>query len=312
MSITIERYTPDKRILWDEFVDNSKNGFFMFKRGYMDYHSDRFDDHSLMCYEDGKLVALLPANLKDQILHSHQGLTFGGFLTNRRMRLPVMLALFDALRAYARDQRFAKILYKAIPYFYHKQPAQEDLYALFRHQAVPYRVDASSTIDMVNKYPFSSSRKSGLKKARDNQLQVVDSQDFAAFIDIMNGVLDDKYQTSATHTAEELILLHSRFPAHIRLHAVEKDGAMIAGIVTYETAEVMHTQYIAANETGKEMGAIDLILEHLIDNRAKGKKYFDFGISTEKAGLHLNESLISQKEGTGARTTIHQFFEVTP
>ena len=46
----------------------------------MDYHNDRFKDHSLMVFKDDKLIALLPANIVDFNLRSHQGLTYGGFL----------------------------------------------------------------------------------------------------------------------------------------------------------------------------------------------------------------------------------------
>ena len=47
----IVRYTADKEAEWNAFVAQSKNGTFLFDRGYMDYHSDRFTDHSLMFFE---------------------------------------------------------------------------------------------------------------------------------------------------------------------------------------------------------------------------------------------------------------------
>ena len=47
----------------------------MLKRGYMDYHSDRFIDNSLMFYEDDKLIALMPASKHGNELRSHGGLT---------------------------------------------------------------------------------------------------------------------------------------------------------------------------------------------------------------------------------------------
>ena len=63
--ISICRYTQDKHAQWDDFVKVSKNGTFLFLRAYMDYHSDRFHDHSLMFHnEKGKLIAVLPANIK--------------------------------------------------------------------------------------------------------------------------------------------------------------------------------------------------------------------------------------------------------
>jgi hypothetical protein len=74
----ILRYSPEHASDWDAFVDNSRNGTFLFRRGYMDYHADRFADHSLMAVSSGKLMAVLPANEAEGTLWSHQGLTYGG------------------------------------------------------------------------------------------------------------------------------------------------------------------------------------------------------------------------------------------
>ena len=69
--ITIRRYTPQDAPLWDSFVCNSKNGTFMLQRGFMDYHAARFVDFSLLFWDDAKLIALLPLNLKDNRVFSH-------------------------------------------------------------------------------------------------------------------------------------------------------------------------------------------------------------------------------------------------
>src|SRR4029453_8772018 len=74
------RYSLDRKAAWDEFVARSKNGTFLFRRDYMDYHADRFDDHSLLAYQGDQLVAVLPANLAGDALVSHGGLTYGGFV----------------------------------------------------------------------------------------------------------------------------------------------------------------------------------------------------------------------------------------
>ena len=59
----IQCYEDSQKQVWDEFVGGSKNGTFLFFRDYMDYHRDRFEDHSLLIWEDnGRLIALLPAN----------------------------------------------------------------------------------------------------------------------------------------------------------------------------------------------------------------------------------------------------------
>lgn len=308
----VKRYHPSSENQWNDFVKTSKNGFFMFDRKYMDYHSDRFEDHSLMIYnESDKLMAVLPANICDGILYSHQGLTFGGVILGKKMRTPIILDVFETIISYCKEHHFSKIYYKAIPYFYHKQPAQEDIYAIFRNKGICTRVDVSSTIDYgPEQYTFSSSRKSGLKKARSCGLKVQKADDYSRFFTLMNTLLENKYKTAATHSAEEMTLLANKFPNNISLYTVEQDSQLLAGTIIYETSTVAHTQYMGASVEGKELGALDLILDHLINHVYVQKSYFDFGISTEKNGNYLNETLIDQKEGTGARSTVHQCFEI--
>jgi hypothetical protein len=89
-----------------------------------------------------------------------------------------------------------------------------------------------------------------------------------------------------------------------------KNEDILAGVVIYESKNVAHAQYIASEEKGREIGALDMIFDYLINEYYKNKKYFDFGISTEKDGLYLNEGLIFFKEGFGARGVVHDFYEV--
>ena len=89
--IKIIHYTDKYKSLWDEFVQKSKNGIFMFFRDYMDYHSYRFEDKSLLFFENNKLIALLPANRNQEDLVSHGGLTFGGIVADDGMTVAGML-----------------------------------------------------------------------------------------------------------------------------------------------------------------------------------------------------------------------------
>jgi hypothetical protein len=58
--IEIVKYGSRYKSLWDEFVRRSKNGTFLFHRDYMEYHSDRFFDSSLLFSENGILVSVMP------------------------------------------------------------------------------------------------------------------------------------------------------------------------------------------------------------------------------------------------------------
>ncbi|EHQ1325632.1 GNAT family N-acetyltransferase, partial [Campylobacter jejuni] len=291
----IKKYNLNSKDIWNNFNKDAKNGLFMFDRNYMDYHSDRFMDNSLMFYEDEKLIALLPCNVVENILYSHQGLTFGGFIVDENMKQGKMLECFEVLKEYMKENNFKKLIYKSIPYIYHKIPAQEDLYALFRNKAELFRVDCSTTIDLQNVLKMSDLRKRCIKKAQKNKVEITSSEDFNIFLILLNSVLQKQHGVNAVHSVEELKLLYSRFPQNIKLFVAKFNGEIIAATLVFIYENLVHTQYLAANEKAREIGALDLLIKTLMDEFAKSKKYFDFGISTENGGEFLNHGLISQK-----------------
>jgi hypothetical protein len=308
--LKISTYTPDQKSAWDAFVERSKNGVFLFRRDYMEYHADRFDDFSLLFHDDsGTLLGLLPASIRDGVVTSHAGLTFGGVVTDERMKSAIMLELFEALGTALRERGVGKLVYKAVPHIYHRLPAEEDLYALFRCGARLFRRDISSTLDMSARLPFSKGRKWSVKQALKAGLSVEESQEFRAFMRMEEELLAGKYGAKPTHTGAELELLASRFPGEIKLFGAFVGSEMLAGVVIYGYGRVAHAQYISATDEGKRTGALDLILDHLINERYGGTRWFDFGISTERDGHYLNAGLIENKQSFGGRAVVQDFYE---
>lgn len=321
--ITVTRYTPQKHQTWNEFVKQSRQGTFLFDRNYMDYHQDRFHDHSLMIYYKDKLYALLPANevvsasnneIPQKELVSHQGLTYGGLLTCNKMTAELTCETFEAIGNYLKQEDFSKLTYKAIPWIYHKIPSEEDLYALIHvGKASLSAREISTTILLQNKLRFSEQRRRGVNKAKKNSLIIRQSsqEDVFAFWNILNNNLQQKYHTRPVHSNEELQLLMSRFPENIIGYSVLKDEEVIAGTIIFITPQVIHTQYIGASEKGKEEGALDLLFDYLINQKKWNAPYFDFGKSTEDRGNYLNTNLIHQKEGFGGRGVAYDTYEWT-
>jgi len=310
--IKVIRYDPERRSEWDAFVRQSKNGVFFFYRDYLEYHADRFPDASLMFYgEDERLVALMPATIRDGTLSSHAGLTFGGVLSDNTMKASVMLEVFDAVRTNLPEFGLTRLIYKAVPHIYHRLPAEEDLYALYRQHARVIRRDISSAILMKDKLPFSKGRKWAIKQAQRNGLEVRTSHDFRSFMAIEEQVLSERHHLRPVHSAEEIQMLSGRFPENIRLFGAYCLNEMLAGVIVYESDNVAHAQYIAANDAGKRKGALDVILDYLINNYYRDKKYFDFGISTEDDGRYLNPGLIENKQSFGARAIVYDSYEIS-
>ena len=110
------RYAPAHRSEWDRFIDSSKNGTFLFKRDFMEYHADRFPDHSLLFLDDKQaLRAVLPATGEGAVLHSHKGLTYGGVISDARMKGELMAEVFEALRRCAASAGIARASIAASP-----------------------------------------------------------------------------------------------------------------------------------------------------------------------------------------------------
>ena len=306
----IRRYTPEMADEWNLFVAGSKNGTFLFDRRYMDYHSDRFEDCSLMVYRKNRLFALLPGNRKDKTYVSHQGLTYGGLITDGQATAEHVCDIFVAVNAWLKDHHFHKVIYKPVPWIYHSLPADEDLYALFvRCQARLVERDVSSAIVFANRLKFAESRLSGVRKARRNGLVVRESDDIESFWSILTQNLQMKYGAMPVHTALEMRLLKDRFPQHIRLFMTYQSELPLGGTVLYLTPQVVHTQYISASLEGKRLGALDLLFYHLLNEEGFGRPYFDFGTSARENSNEVNSSLIFQKEGFGGRSVCYDWYE---
>ena len=307
----ILRYEASMAGRWDEFVDRSKNGTFLLRRAYMDYHADRFEDHSLVfCTDGGDWLAVLPANKAGSRLSSHDGLTYGGFVSGPRMTTPAMLECFDALLAYLRSGGFTALRYKTIPHIYASHPAEEDRYALFRLGARLYRRDVLAVALPGQPLPYQERRTRKMKQAAKAGLELKREIDFAPFWRVLEANLESVHGAKPVHSLAEITLLAGRFPGNIGLHVVREGGEAVAGVVVYDTGRVAHVQYIGSNAQGRELGALDLLFPALIQQEYAKRPYFDFGISNEDDGKVLNVGLIEQKEGFGARAVAHDFYEV--
>lgn len=311
--IIVRRYAISDKEVWNAFNLKSKNPLFMFDRNYMDYHSDRFTDHSLMFYSDDKLIAIFPASEKDGVLNSHGGLTYGGFISDSGMKQHSMIECFERLMAYAKGNGICRITYKAIPHIYHEQPAEEDRYALFLAGAKPVKLEASTVINLKAPIKMPKGRKAQISRAKREGVvvqELTEHSDFCRFIELENTVLQEYHDARAVHTGDELALLHDRFPGQIHLIGALKEGNLIAGTVVFEYGQTVHTQYMAANNEARVIGALDLAVSTAIEKYKADKLWFDFGKSTEGDGTLLNNGLISQKEGFGGRTNVYETWEI--
>lgn len=313
----IRLYTETDFSDWDACVMDSVNGTFLHTRRFLSYHGDRFKDISVLLEtETGRLAAVFPAAVdpaNSQRVISHPGITFGGMVVDSTVRGATMLEALQSMKAFYASQGYSSLYYKTIPFFYHRRPAADDIYALFRLGAHRYRCDLFATIDLDNRGVPSENRHRNLKKARKAGVQVSNGPGYLQpFWEILTENLTTKYGVPPVHTLSEITCLNSRFPDQIQCVVGTLNAEVIAGVVMFLTPTTAHCQYIGSSPKAREVGALDAIFEACISEaREKGRRWFDFGNNTEQNGAHLNQGLYEYKASYGAGSVAHEFYELS-
>ena len=302
---------------WDAFVSDAPMATFLHSRRFLSYHGDRFDDRSLLVFDEkDRLVGVLPAavdpNDKARVV-SHPGATYGGLVHTGRLLGDGMLRALDAACAHYRASAFTHLLYKATPSIYHRAPYDDDLYALFRLDARRVRCDLSAAIALENRGRVSDRRRRGARKAATSGVEIRAGRDLLPrYWPVLEATLRDRHGARPVHALDEIKLLADLFPDNIRCCCALMDDEVVAGVVLFETATVAHAQYIAATPVGRSVGALDMLFDSLIEHaRDSGKRFFDFGISNEEHGRMLNTDLFGFKTEFGASGIVHDFYEVS-
>lgn len=300
--IEVIRYAPEHKNKWDLFVDRCKNGTFLFKRDFIEYHSDRFVDFSLLLYINGELAALFPACVKDAICYSHKGLTYGGLLVSADCRFSTFRELFDELLRFLKKNGCTELIIKTVPSLY-CDAANDEL--VFLHQF--YDGKAEHTIGSVcykeAKPLISKSIRRNANKALRNDIVIKHTDDFNTFWNkLLLPRLKDRFGKLPVHSLEEILLLKEKFGDEIQLVGAFLKDEMIAGTVLFRHKHFIKSQYIAGKKDYDKYGGLDLLHMNVIQNSEK--PYFDFGTSGSESSSEENTGLLAWKEQFGARTLV--------
>lgn len=299
--MVVQPYNPSLKNEWDSFVENTANATFLHRRDYMDYHSDRFRDCSVLIRNDkGKIVALLPACFEDKTVYSHKGLTYGGMLVARRHFAPAqMVEAFNLLLSHFRNMGMKKLIYKPVPHIFTPYPSEADIFALSQAGATISRCQLSSAIPLNNPLLFNDSSR---QRASNNIFNYVISSSPDEFWQLLNSVLSSRHETKPVHSLQEIQLLMNRFPNNIKLTlARASDNSLLAGALLFITSQTVHFQYIAVSDDGRKAGVFPWLVKQIITNECNGKQFLDFGTSNIPETNELDTGLSNQKYFLGGR-----------
>jgi hypothetical protein len=295
--------------LWNEFLSKSNTPILLFDRNFMEYHQNRFTDHSLLFFDNSQLIALLPANQHNNSLYSHQGLTFGGLITKSSTKFPIKEKIITSLINYCKETHFNSLLIKQLPNFLQQTLDESEAFIWKSYGGQTQLLDLNAVINFSQFSPeidWQNRKYRNSNKAEKNHITVIESIDYQSFWKILTENLHTKFGLQPVHNLDEIKSLQSIFPKKIKLYVAMQETKILAGTVLFDYGNTIHAQYIAANEKGKQLGAIDFLFAKILTSYSSHYQYFSFGVSNTRKGYEVNQGLLEWKQGWGAMVRLHE------
>ncbi|WP_282040648.1 FemAB family protein [Winogradskyella flava] len=278
----------------------------------MDYHSDRFQDFSLMICEDDELVAVLPANKIDDEVFSHQGLTYGGIIIHGDSEIANMEKIIDAVANFLKQKDIKALYIKNLPQFYYNDGIDILEIPLTNKNAEVYRTDKVLAIDYSKPFTIHKTKIKNYRKNHAKGFVIQETDDFSLFWNmVLLPRLKEKHKATPVHNLEEITLLKSRFPNHIRQFNIYLNDDILAGITIFDKGPLVKSQYGATTNKGEKERALEYLFLHLIYKyKGSEKNFFSMGTVTENNELGYNKGLLKQKEELGCAVYSQDFYKL--
>lgn len=299
----VEIYSSRHANSWNAFLKQANNASFLFHRDFMEYHKDRFCDHSLLIYDTDKLIALVPAHIQDQVLCSHFGLSYGGIIHTSALTLSHFLSILEAIADHCKKQNIAALILNEIPAIYQTISNNHLPFVSYALQASIQNIQLLSTVNFSAPLTLNTNRKRMVQKGMRQGYFIQEDQSATSFWqEILIPRLQERYQTNPVHSLEEITTLMRAFPQAIKqFNVYNAQGELVGGTMLFIHPHVVHLQYIAGKEQDNAQGALDLLIYTLLEHYKTSVRYFDFG-SSQISPKQVNSGLLYWKESFGARS----------
>lgn len=324
MSIRLQPFRDELHEQWDRFVDDSRNGTLFHKRQFLKYHpADRFKDASCLFFDGDRLLAVLPAAVKDEdgvkVLAAHPGASYGGLVLACECSVTDTGAIIDLILAHAREQKYGAVKFLRLPPPSIRAEFSDDQeYWLFQRGFRVDRFEMDGSIDLcgwtkdIVLEKLSGKCRNMVRQAERAGITTRWIDGFTDFWPLLEATLSGRHKAKPTHTLTEIEKLKGLLPKDIRLCSAFKDKQMIGGIVVITLSDhALYTLYIAQDYAHQKDHPVHAVLTEVIRMAIAGKRTtLHLGVSTEDGGKVLNEGLTFFKESFGMKPVRRESWEL--
>jgi hypothetical protein len=318
MCIDVDLYQKDDRSRWERFISTAENGTIFHRQRFLAYHPpDRFRSHHLIFRKKNRMLAVLPAVIREQngrrMLISHAGASYGGFVIQPRLGIRECHLLVEAFVNYLKDHGFDQTVLTPPPIIYQSSLSNAIDFALLKNGFRYLRRELTSVVPLPKNEEeifasFKSEARTAARKAMKMEVKIRESEDFAGFYGILRKNLRMRHGVAPTHTLDELLRLKSAFPDEIRLFCAYRQKQQLAGVVLFVcNPQVILAFYISHRDEFQKYRPVNLLFYHIMDwGRRREFRYLDFGTFT--LNMEPNWGLGKFKETFGARGLFRDTF----
>ena len=311
-SLKVQRYSVKKKKAWDDFVSKAELHSILFYRDFMEYHSDRFVDYSLMVYENKKLIAIMPANIDENgVIHSHQGLSFGGLLYKKNTSYETIKHSYTNIFNLRFDNNVSKIFINFRPVVYNESISKE-IKLLQSFGGSIYKSYLSMIVDLKKPIKIHKSKLKRFNKQKVRfEFRIELDNNFNLFwSDILIPCLKEKHNSKPVHSIEEIRFLHKLFPKNIIQWNLYFKDELISGVTLFFKEGVVRSQYGATKLGSEKYFSLEFLFIHLMNYYSqKGFYFFDMG-SIPKFEDKYPKGLIKYKRELGCVDYEQNIFSV--
>lgn len=299
---------------WEDFIFHANNGTIFHTLKFLSYHpTDRFKNYHLIVKEKNNPITLFPAVKQDDIIISHKGASYGGFVLKNGLGIHKVYLIVEHMTAYLKAHGYKKVILTQPPLIYYKNPNQYIDFALMKNDFHYRKREITAVIPLNVAEPllaFDADARRSTKKALREGVRVKISDDVKTFYTILEHNLGMRHNVSPTHTCDELLKLKALFPDGVMLFAAYVKEKMIGGIVIFvANPRVLLAFYISHNDKYQSYRPVNLLLYEVIKwGRNRGFNYLDLGTFT--LDMEPNWGLGKFKEKHSARGFLRDTYEI--
>ncbi|MBS1538787.1 MAG: peptidoglycan bridge formation glycyltransferase FemA/FemB family protein [Bacteroidetes bacterium] len=323
--ITITCYTDSHYEEWDSFVRDSNNGTIFHSQRFLSYHpAERFQFHHLMFYDNNKLVAVLPAALRENgtSLESPIGSSYGGIVLSV-MNYKKHEEIVDSLLEYAKEQGFAFVFLTPAPFFYQIKQMQNIDYALafkgfeFDRHYISHIIEHGTTEQYFK--GFNATARNSVRQFNRNDETTIEITTLqSAYEEIYPILVENKIRHDArpTHSLEEMLRLQDLFPNSITLIIArhgESRKAIAASWVIGCNSKVTLCFYNMMLYKYEHLHPMYAVMNEVVGwSVRRGSSFVDIGVSQDTKNsnpMTPSYSLIDFKEKFGAVGMLRSTFK---